>query len=336
MIKLRKLLVTGASIYFLIYKIQEFMCPDYTDELESYQTVSTVIKKKYVNTLETYLMDNSEFYHLTQVFTYDQESLKKRFFRLLRHHYLHFVDIEDSKHWDAEHIAEIKSNFTGGVTNNTYLSDKVILYNIQEMIAQGVEYQACFYIEMGMNDLLRNYSTQALNVWYHWRGLILETDLIHLHNYVSQPVHTTVLSQVSLCTDENPTFHYYAINPYSVKPEFRKQLKLVHRVPCFPLTYFGYIYSTEHIEYFILGPRCDLLPSLRTVLQHKNTHFILIIIEREGSPNAEVMELMTKHEYSVYYDSQSLSKYYHYVLYYKYIEKVETDMMPPRGKSVTV
>lgn len=314
--------MTGASIYFLIYKLQDFMCPNYTTEVESYPPVSRVIDSKYVDTLENYLMDNAAYYHLTQVFTYDQSSLTRRFIKLLRRHYIKFAKLEDSDAWNAELIGEIKSNFTNSSNGDTHLVDKVILYKIQEMVAQELEYQACFSIEMGMTDFLRNYSTQALLVWYHWRGLIIETDLIPLHNYVSQKIHSTVLSQASLCTDDQMSFHYYAVNKNAVKEEYRDRYQLVYRVPCFPLSYFtAHVYRAEHIEYFIVGPRCDLIIMLNTILKYKNMHFVLIIFDKKVTPDPAALQLMKNNYFSVFYKSENQSRFFTYILFFKFIER---------------
>lgn len=333
-VKLRKILVTGASIYFLLYKLEEFYCPNYISEIESYQSVSNIIEDRYVKTLEKYLMDNAEYYHLTQVFSYDQKELDLRFHILLRYHYTYFDQIEDTKQWDAELIAEIKNNFTQNATdlsaktkaikNDTFLTDKVILYQIQEMVAKQHNYYSSFFMEIGMNDFLRNYSTQALVIWYHWRGMILETDIVALHNYVQQPTHTTVLCPTAICTDDNNTrgFHYLILNRNALRPQYRDHFRALYRVPCFHLSTYGNLFRSEHIEYFIVGPQCDLMPTLKTIVKQKNVHFILVILKKTKQESS-VKSLLESEYFSLYYNSKSLSKHYVYLLFFKFIERGE-------------
>lgn len=340
-VKLRKLLVTGASIYFLLYKLQDFLCPNYISQIESYRPVKRVIEDQYVYPLEKYLMQNAEYYHLTQVFSYNKKSVEDRFLHLLRFHYTHFEHLENSVNWDAELIAEIKSNFIkkstrtsiSGTTDTSlqnvteytdeYLMDKIILYKIQEMVAQMHEYHTSFFMEIGMNDLLRNYSTQALIIWYHWRGMILETDLLSIKNYVDQPVHPVVLCTAAICTDEKRVFHYFEVNKNAIRPHLRDRFTALYRVPCFHLSSFGYLFRSEHIEYFIVGPRVDLLPVLRTIVKQKNVHFILVILYKSnGNKQVQpVKGLLQKEHFSLYYSSHEDSLHYVYLLFFKFIER---------------
>lgn len=339
-VKLRKILVTGVSIYYLINQLMGYLCPNYIDLIESYRTTGRVIEGKYVDTLEKYLMNNSEYYHLTQVFTYNKKKLEDRFILLLRFHYTHFVELENTKDWDAELIAEIKTNFTtkflpsathenfhNGLTNaahynDPYLIDKIILYQIQEMVAMKHDFHSSLFMEIGMTDLLRNYSAQALIIWYHWRGLILETDLVSLHNYANQRNHPVVLSTASICTDEKRTFHYWEVNKNAVRPHLRDRYNVLYRVPCFHLSSFSYLFRSEHIEYFIIGPRTALLPVLRSVVKEKNVHFILLILSKNETEEANVAkELLHKEYFSLFYSSHEDSLHFVYLLFFKFIER---------------
>lgn len=323
-VKLRKILVTGISIYFVTSRLQEFMCPDHIKEIESYKTVYTVLHDKYAETLEYYLMNNSEYYHLTQIHVVNPDEISKRFIRLLHDKYLHFVRLEDTKEWDAELTMEMKNNFYTR-SEDQFREDKMLLYKVQEMVVRKLDYQPYLFMEMGMTDMLRNYSTQALTIWYHWRGMIVETDLATLDHYVSQPVHTTVLTTATLCPHDEIGFHYFAVDKRLVREEYRNHYNFIYRVPCFPLTYFGKLYRTEHIEYVILGPRSDLMNDLYVILKHEKVHFVLIVLEQKTDPT-ESMRYMESKSFTVYFSSRNnINTNFNYFLYYRFIErKIDT------------